>query len=689
MGNNCILPDTKEGEKIFVGYGPSWLNTIMILISIFGIIINSIFVFNYLKSIISTKNQSNSGISAVEKMLCMIAGVETFISICWLLNNVFIHDSIILKQRCSLCSTIAHFEIFLYLFDWMILSTSLYQIKIILINPQQILESGKRVVKFVIFSFCFSLISFVFSILAKFGGVSPMLTCFISIENLEPYQTAFFWIFFTIPIFCFSFGGYQIYLIMTSSQYKTEKKNRQLFREYSYFVITYIIFSIILIFSYIFAKLDFMINGFQAVFTLISCSNPLIVGIIRIFRTGLVKRLLKRKKKNSINDENENLIEQEKEEENPIYALEKKILENLIIKYFTAISFALGKSKYKEEDEKVEILDKEGAPKFDENEHKEYKITKPEILKDLDLAINEDIKILEESNFDINITEYNSSTFKKLRELEGLNEDLIISMFQPKKGTNQLINMVNETLYINSTNKLLMLKKVKREQLLFFQRNILGDLYQHLVNHPHSIICRVFGLYKIKIDQEAEENYMALMYNTNDSLENINDITFIKPKNMIRQMKISQEDLNNIISIDSTSNDSKLRASNTIYSAVTFNSSLVVEGKTGGVADTNKRSFRLKIPGVEEQKLTEIISQDAEFLKKKGISSYSFLIFERNVDGKENSCLFKNEEKGDDKENKIQIGDNVFPKIKKYIFNSSLENVIYSICILNYYRSKS
>ena len=153
MGNNCILPDTKDGEKIFVGYGPSWLNTIMILISIFGIIINSIFVFNYLKSIISTKNQSNSGISAVEKMLCMIAGVETFISICWLLNNVFIHDSIILKQRCSLCSTIAHFEIFLYLFDWMILSTSLYQIKIILINPQQILESGKRVVKFVIFSF--------------------------------------------------------------------------------------------------------------------------------------------------------------------------------------------------------------------------------------------------------------------------------------------------------------------------------------------------------------------------------------------------------------------------------------------------------------------------------------------------------------------------------------------------------
>ena len=258
-------------------------------------------------------------------------------------------------------------------------------------------------------------------------------------------------------------------------------------------------------------------------------------------------------------------------------------------------------------------------------------------------------------------------------------------MFQPKKGTNQLINMVNETLYINSTNKLLMLKKVKREQLLFFQRNILGDLYQHLVNHPHSIICRVFGLYKIKIDQDAEENYMALMYNTNDSLENIDDIKFLKPRNMIRQMKINQEDISNYISIDTASNDSRLRTSNTIYSAVTLNSSIAPDGKIGG-ADTHKKSFKLKIPGTEEQKLTEIITQDTEFLKKKGISTFSFLIFERNVEGKENSCLFKVEE---DKENKIQIGQNVCPKIKKYIFNSTLENIMYSICILNYFRSKS
>ena len=48
-----------------------------------------------------------------------------------------------------------------------------------------------------------------------------------------------------------------------------------------------------------------------------------------------------------------------------------------------------------------------------------------------------------------------------------------------------------------------MLKQIKKEHLLFYQRNILPDLYNHFVKNKDSIICRVFGLYKIKIDLES------------------------------------------------------------------------------------------------------------------------------------------------------------------------------------------
>lgn len=671
MPAQCELPENLS-EDTYVGYGTFETNLILILISIFGILINSIFVFNYLKSIISTKNKNNVGISAMEKMLCMIAIVETFISICWLLNNLFIQKIKAMKDNCTFCKLIAHLEIFLYLFDWMVLSTSLYQIKLILLNPHQILESGRTVIKYVIISFCISVVSFFFSIFAEFGGVSPMLTCFIRLEGLDNKFQAYFWIFFSLPLCCFIFAGYQIYLIRTSNQYKTEKKSRQLFHEYSYFVITYIIFSLILILSYILAKLDKIKEGLQLFFTFLSCSNPLIVGLIRIFRTGLFKRLLKRKKnKKVINDGEEHLIENdENEEEGRIFAIEKKMLENLIIKYFTAISYALGKSKYNENEEGQENTDSKDEVKFEQNEHTDYKITKSEILKDLDLAINEDIKVLEESNIDIEVTEYNSSTFKKLRELEGLNEDKIISMFQPKKGTNQLINKVKETLYINSTNKLLMLKKIKLQQLIFYQRNILPHLYLYLVNHPNSLICRVFGLYKIKIDN-GEVTYMALMYNTNDSLEIINNNSLLKPNSLIKQMKINEAEIRKNIIIDSKRNFTIDIPKNN------FDGSIIV----GGVSDSNSKAFKLNIPENEEARLDKIISQDSQFLKEKNVPGFSFLVFERNVEGKERMSLFKDEEQD---KNKGLPDSKIDPNLKKYIVNSNLPNVIYSICILGY-----
>jgi hypothetical protein len=82
--------------------------------------------------------------------------------------------------------------------------------------------------------------------------------------------------------------------------------------------------------------------------------------VIRYYRTGLLKRICTFCKKRRTNN---NLIEERDEEEqqqlinfeensqeNRIFQIERIILEKLIIKYFTAVSFALGKSKYKEEE---------------------------------------------------------------------------------------------------------------------------------------------------------------------------------------------------------------------------------------------------------------------------------------------------------------------------------------------------
>ena len=124
-------------------------------------------------------------------------------------------------------------------------------------------------------------------------------------------------------------------------------------------------------------------------------------------------------------------------------------------------------------------------------------------------------------------------------------------MFQPKKGLDKLIHKKNDTFYINSINKLLMLREIKKDSLTIFQRNLLPILYDYFKENPDSIICRIFGLYKIKIDPKKEV-YMALMYNINESFEN-SDLKDIS--NCVREMKINENELKENIVTDNNQKD--------------------------------------------------------------------------------------------------------------------------------------
>jgi len=678
----CFNLKSTESEE-YLGYAGYIGKIFLIFISLLGILINLSFSVEYLKNIISIKNRDNAGISTVEKILCWIAIVETFISIFWLVNNFMVGE-----KTENACKIIAYFVIFLYLFDWLILSTSLYQIKIILLNPQQILESGKRVFKYIIICLIVSVASFALAIPAQIGGRSPMYTCFINLDILkEGYQKALFWLFFTIPRSCLLFGIFQIFLIMRSVQYKNDKNNREFFIEYSYFVITYIISSILLILvyliNYIIIKVDkgglnnLAYQVFIGISTFLTCSTPLIVGVIRFYRTGLLKRICNFCKKRRANN---NLIEEGNEEEllqinnleedeggYRMFHIEKIILEKLIIKYFTAVSFALGKSKYKEEEEN-DIINKN--ENISVNEKKDYKITREEILKDLDLSLNDDIKVLGEANIDIEVTEYNSSLFKKLRQLEGLNEDKIIAMFQPKKGTNQLIHKVNDSFYINSSNKLLMLKKIKREQMYYFQNNILPNLYDYFVNNPNSIICRIFGFYRIKIEQN-DEIYMALIYNIHESIVN-DELGFIEDKTLNMKATEAEFKSNLVIGLKSNESSSLNATAGTIITNKTFEAQIYKERK--------KKFFKLYLTEQENDKLDKIIKNDMDFFTSKNNNGYHFYVFEKEVSGN-NIKLSSSDDFTNDTNNLDEPNSNIKNEIKKYVFNSNKPNSIYCICL--------
>ncbi len=678
--DECIPKYLNEGEIIYVGLTNEIGNGFMIAISVIGIFINLFFCVYYYKRIF----KAEGSVSTIERTLCWVATIETLISFCWLLNNAFMQNTNKIKEKCGFCKGIAHIEIFLYLFNWMILSGSLYQIRKILTDPTNILSSKKSFIRMLFVCALISFLSFAFSIPLKIGGISPLLTCFINVQNLDStIQNIFFWLFFCLPMFCFCHGGYQIFKIMKSPQYENDK---DFFKEYFYFILIHSFFSIILIVCYIMNYIKKTATGsvgYNAVITIITflcCSTPLVVGSVRIYRTEFIKALFF-KRKNTQEGNDEDLLpfnDNEREEGSRIYNLEKKLLENLILKYFIAVSYSLGKSKTNQGEDEIAQGDKalnEEGNQFNENDLNVYSITKANILKDFDLAINEDKKVLEEPNINIRVTEYNSSFFKKMRRLENLNEDEIIKMIQPKKGTHHLMKKVKERFYINSSNKLLMLKQIEKESFEFFRKKMLPDLYDYLVNNKNSLICRVFGLYKINID-DTEDIYMILMYNINESLETIDNTNIFSPHNEVKSMKINESEFKSCI-IDKNKLSEQITKDD-------YQETITVEAKQTHI---NHKLFKINLAENESDRLNNIIKSDIEFLQKKNISGYKFLVFERKIVNKVDISLFKEEEA--QKVNKAGFGpDSKFsPNIRKYIFDSSLPTEIYSICILDFFNN--
>ena len=893
MNNSPFLIFTEEDQNYSIGYLSYGWNIFMIFLSFFGIIINLYFGITYLRRIIEINkgtSQNKVNVSSIEKILCIISIIETFISIGWLINSLFMYSEYQQNEKnISLCKSLGLFETFFYLFDWMILSCSLYQIKQIVVNPLQLLRPDSLLKKYVICSACVSLIFVILCLVLNITGTSPMLTCFIDISEIKNgnnlvIKNIMFWIFFISPIILFGFGLYSIYIMTKSNNYKNDKKNKKFFLNYIAYILIYIIMAFLLITLYLINYIynnpqNFMIFYIQLV-TILSCSTPLFVGIFRLIKTNLLSKL---KCGNSENDElNINLLDNNKKI-GEFNEFEQDLLRKIIIKYYIGISFTLGKAKFScfeeeedntyinniktnnetnidkvknneknenkntegnidekkedninekdinnikedkdeiveekndkkeenkkdEEEEEKEVNNNNGESK-DENKEKNkednnellndnknvekeeeeeyakneeekkseikndekdieinnkkqeddiennkrniseeilnineninnkenqdnlntqkisdedleyikinpinslknnnnlnednlnslsngninlsdeitvYNITKNEILKDLDLSLNEDIVVLKQTNIDIKITEYCSQLFKKIREVDGISEDYIINLFQPKLSNNNLIQTYHKNLfYINSTNKEFLIKLISKEEINFYRSNIINNIYQYFKLNKNSIILRIQGLYDILNDDSGKikKKYFAVMHNVYESLNNSkkqeinesfsfknNHVDKLNNKKGIKTHKLKKYEFDNSICVETLDNNN--------IQNLSVDLSNIKQNNT----------YKIYLDKKEFQKLKNITKRDTKFLKKIGVLHYSFLVVEIPMKIKDIENIFNEDENGKNQKKK----NNEMQQIKKYLFRSYLnKNIIYSISIVDYYK---
>ena len=537
-------------QTYFIGFGDSTQNIFMIIFSFLGIFINLYFFVISIRRIINSKKLEKVNVSSIDKILCVISIVETCISICWLINLFAMETTKEEEDHCDTCRTIGTIELFLYLFDLMILSSILFQIKKMLIHPLENLKAD-NIYRYIIFCAIFGILNAIFGVYADVEGVSPMLTCFIDVvgweydnKNEKIIGTIFYIMFFLIPICILLLGIYKVYEIRKLPQFINNKKNRRFFRSYLQYILVYIVLALLLISVYVIDYFNEQTepNGILRIYFIIVtnlfCGMPLIVGIIRLIKTKSIKNIFfcinKSRKNNDIDyckDEilNEGLRNSMSTTDYQFVNFEQELICKEFQKIFIGISYILDKSNQlniEEENEKDDEKNEEELNLLNTNDKDNdinyneididnyYIINKQEILKNFDLNINEDRFVLDQEEINIEATEYFPNYFKNNRKLDNLEEVELVKYFQPKDVLPDLFKKTSDSnYYINSSNKQFILKSINLEQIDFYKKTIKkGKINEYLEKNSDSLINRVYGLYHLKIDNN-KEYYIALMEN--------------------------------------------------------------------------------------------------------------------------------------------------------------------------------
>ena len=677
-----------EEKIINIGYSENIGGIIIIALSILSLLVNSIFILNFLMRLLkNTKNRSSS----IEKLMLGLSIDEILISIFWVISVIFLGNSQLINENKNLCKIISSFEIFVYIFNLLLISCTVYQVKeVILVPLESILKSKYKLICYYSICIIIALIFTIFSLVLDMSGKSPMITCFFSIINGMQNSKVITIILCCIPVLIILIAIFQIYIIFKSPQYNYDMESKQFVKKYFIYIGTYLISTLLIFILYLLdlyfnVKESSFLRWFFYISTILICSTPLIIGIIRLIQTKSYKYILKKYIKDN-RDRIENELNETLFSTEVFQNFEKSSLMKYLKNIYISISYCIFINKLNEKiDVKNFIINNEKCLATNK-----YILTKKKIKKEF-LFINE---INEDENIETTCIEFAPKIFDYLRKLDGITDKLIQS-FLPSNNLEGLksIKSIHQSegkggsFFINTDNKQFLLKTITFQELELIRTLLLEKMALHFSNSENSLIGRIYGLYKIsfKIGVFAEyEIYLILMKN----------IFGVMSENLMCKYDLKGSEFNREIQIK----DNK-------------------DIENGVMKDLNFLEIE-KVILLNKQnsiKLNNIIKSDASFLCECGVMDYSLLVRKIGLNndemisifGKQHNIESDNEikliQENISSENKINnclgnIGDNKknyneknlnfkideIIYIKNYIFPSLKASNLYIIAIIDF-----
>ena len=518
----CNEDETFANCDTIIGYSFNpHVPIIFLLFSIIGLILNLFLIIDFIR-----KKNSNSSRkqSSMKKLFVVLPILDSITSLYWILSSAVFYKAERINNNIELCSFLSILYLSVFTFEFIFINFILIHFRKISLNPiEGILKPEKNIIKYFIFSIIFTVIMLVISLSMKIFGRSVMITCFINTE--ESKQNGFI---FLIPITTIISVIVQIiYDLCCREMFVTDKEVRQAYKTNITYVLVFTLLHIplILLISITSGKTAFIktyeksLTRFSFFCTLITCSIPMIIGIIRnckgFTRIKKIQELQRaftrtRTRAKSIvgfnTEYDKPFNDNGNTYEDQFDWLEKHAMEFFMRDILLGVAHCINNSKeYTKDGGKIylNLLNKENEDLLKHN------IT----IHNFELK-ERDIEVSKSRYLNINIIEYAPKIFAYLRDLENIDLDEMIESFLPKNNKRGISESQGKSgsFFISTDDNKYMVKTLRVDEFELIRHTFLNKYVDYLTFNPESLLCRIYGMYNIILSQ-GEEILIIVMRN--------------------------------------------------------------------------------------------------------------------------------------------------------------------------------
>ena len=246
-----------------------------------------------------------------------------------------------------------------------------------------------------------------------------------------------------------------------------------------------------------------------------------------------------------------------------------------------------------------------------------YNITNNSITEDS--ILYNDNKVINYQNISFEITDYFPKIFHFLRNIDFIEEDIIVRSFIPmlNKGTFEKSQGKSKDFFVHTHDNLFLIKTINLTDKEYFQNNFLLQYAKHIYYNNCSLLCRIFGLYKLK---------------SNNFLYWNNEIYFVILRNLIGIF--DPENIFVIYDLKGCNHDRKIFTEYNVLQKEILKDINFEEREEKSILVNNK----------DAEKIITILKKDTEFLSNCNIIDYSLFVSKICITKEDNKFIYKDDD---------------------------------------------